>query len=90
MSRHLCRHEFSQMLDRDLYVGARLLNDRFGVCMVGIFEDIADPAVPLALLIGDNQYAGKEPCPLLKKVFIAFTAYAGIAVCHPQCGIPVG
>ena len=58
--------------------------------MVEIIENVGDPAVPLALLIGDNQYAGKEPYPLFEKVFIvtAFTAQAGIAVCDPQGGIP--
>ena len=63
------------MLERDLWVGARLLDDRFDVCMVGIFEEVAYPSVALALLIGDNQYGGKEPCPLLKEVLIvsAFT-----------------
>jgi hypothetical protein len=63
------------MLDRNLNYGARLLDDRFDVEIVGIFEDIGNPAVSPALLIGDNQYAGKELCPLLEKVLIlaAFT-----------------
>jgi hypothetical protein len=54
------------------------------------FEDVADPAVPLARLIGDSQYAGKEPCALFEKVLVTSTAQAGVAVCHPQGGIPVG
>jgi hypothetical protein len=55
------------MLDRDLYVGGRLLDDRFNVGIVGIFEDVADPAVPLARQERDGPTAG-EALDLIRQI----------------------